>query len=450
MRKAVALFLCGVMMTSFVLSGCQKPEETEIDLTGTLTEPSEQTEPTEETTSEYENNFRKVASLYAVKMPNEDKGVRVFADGVRGGGFYSAGSGYVYFGYESLFGESRMEINLDSATLKPSVTFMLSYGDTRFYGRSHDGDVTSDGVEAFIDEIIEGNTDHYEIYDGSALADNAENIKKDLPILYSRFIKLSENAFWEVNLGLEDMGISLGSKYRDVDPAQPLSSEVVIKNEHIFEKGVCSDCGMLWCEYFYKTTGELKKAEGDWRSVYGQRSNSMFASDDYVQCTASGKDNAEIYYQHRLNLSGKTVKESCTVVGQKENKKYKSFIIYDYAQGEFKTDDNSTSYKYIYEVFVKADPGSFDQVFESKEAFKQACTVYLFVVGDDGVGRSVWDLKEEDEIKEQLEHDGCTYFTKDEIVDRLWDRYPTMLESLDKGLVWLDTSLADMGINWKK
>lgn len=70
-------------------------------------------------------------------------------------------------------------------------------------------------------------------------------------------------------------------------------------------------------------------------------------------------------------------------------------------------------------------------------------------MGDDGVGRSAWDLKEEDEIKEQLEHDGCTYFTKDEIVDRLWDRYPTMLEGLDKGLVWLDTSLTDMGINWK-
>ena len=427
MKKFVALFLSGVMMTSFILCGCQDPEASETYVSGTLTEP---TEPTEETTSEFENNYRKVASLYAVKMPNEDKGVRVFADGVRGGGFYSAGSDNVYFGYESLFGESRMEINFDSATLRPSVTFMLSYGDTRFYGRSHDGDIPSDGVEAFIDEIISGNTDHYELYDGSALADNAENIKKDLPILYSRFIKVSENAFWEVDLGLEDMGINLGSKYRKVDPEQPLSSEVVIKNEHKFEKGVCSDCGMLWCEYFYKTTGELNKIEGDWHSLYGQRSNSMFAADDYVQCTASGKDNGEIYYQHLINLSGKTVVESCTAVGKKENKKYKSFIIYDYAQGQFKNDDNSSSYKYVYEVIVNADPGSFDKVFESKEAFKQACTVYLFI--------------------EQLEHDGCTYFTKDEIVDRLWDRYPTMLECLNKGLVWLDTSLTDMGINWKK
>ena len=65
--------------------------------------------------------------------------------------------------------------------------------------------------------------------------------------------------------------------------------------------------------------------------------------------------------------------------------------------------------------------------------------------------RDVWSSKTEDEIKKMLDDEGCTYYTKDQIIDMFWKDHVKMLESIDYGLNdMMNTSLADSGINWKK
>ena len=42
------------------------------------------------------------------------------------------------------------------------------------------------------------------------------------------------------------------------------------------------------------------------------------------------------------------------------------------------------------------------------------------------------------------------YYTKDQIIDKLWEQHENYLASLDKGMVWMGLTLADIGLNWKK
>ena len=90
-------------------------------------------------------------------------------------------------------------------------------------------------------------------------------------------------------------------------------------------------------------------------------------------------------------------------------------------------------------------------MFESKEAFAERCKVSLYVIGADNVGRDVWSSKSEQEIWQMFdEADDCKYYSKEELVDMFWRDYSNMFASIDYGLTQMNTSLAEVGLNWKK
>ena len=41
------------------------------------------------------------------------------------------------------------------------------------------------------------------------------------------------------------------------------------------------------------------------------------------------------------------------------------------------------------------------------------------------------------------------YYSKEDIVDRFWDRRANFFDSMDNGMVWMKTTLKDFGFNWK-
>jgi hypothetical protein len=107
--------------------------------------------------------------------------------------------------------------------------------------------------------------------------------------------------------------------------------------------------------------------------------------------------------------------------------------------------------KYTYELTIKAKPGQYDKVFESKESLKKYATVNFYVANKKGFQSSAWGKKAKiSKLKASVEKDGCTYYTKDDIIDRLWEHHEGFLTSIDKGMVWMNVSLADVGVNWKK
>ena len=458
MKKIAATLLCGVMLTSFVLCGCQKPVETddgnenEIQTEAGYEKP-EAGDTTQATTTTAlvqinDDNLKKVVDLYNSKVPDGSHVVPVYLDGIRGEGSYSADEDLVYFDYSTMKGDSDISLNIHTDTKQISVTFQLGYGETRYYGNTSVG---FDSVESLIDTLID-NPRAYELYDDSAIAANEDNIKKDLPIIYSRLITVADKAFPELGLGLEDIGIDLGDKYRSLDPTQVISTETEVKNEHKFVNGICSDCGMCWTEYYYDAIGKLDNDEANtgWRSLYGQDSATMMSPGDYIQCSASNKESGDVFYHFIDTKKENRESITCRIYCRKAKKGVDTSIRMNYEQKMFSVGQGIVDYKYNYWLEIKADAGDYAKVFESKESFKKYAEVILFVTGDDGVGRSVWGSKKDADLKKEFEEDGCIYMTKDEAIDFFWDHHQGILASMDSGMIWLDTSLADMGVNWKK
>ena len=225
---------------------------------------------------------------------------------------------------------------------------------------------------------------------------------------------------------------------------------VAVTNIHTFENGKCNDCGMLWPEYFYESLGKLDtdSEPGSWHSVYGPDCDAMLDKGDYVQFSSYDKERASAYYQH---LDEKFNCESCRAGVATTGGTVKGGIEFAFEEGQNPLGDGTLTYKFMYKLNIDVAPGEFDKVFESKEAFAGSCTLMLCVLDDDGSYNEVWSLKREETIRKMFEEAGCTYYTRDQIIDMFWRDHTKMLESIDYGLNdMMNTSLADSGINWKK
>ena len=454
MKKTVALFLSGAILSSIILGGCTEKKETEAGKTPSQASQTENTQSqsaTSETTEKpvYDNKrldadkLQKALALYKEKEPEGEHYIAVFADGIPGDGAYMIDDKSIHFNYSSLSGQ-RVDLAIDTVKEMVYYDFGLEYGDTSYSTYTPDNAVGLSQIESFIDTLLDGHLSDYALED-SALAKNKDKIEKDIPILYARMVKLADNAFPELGFGLDELGVDWGTKYSAVDPTQLTSTEVEIKNEHKFENGVCSDCGMVWTQYFYEVLGKLSPNAEEYRYLHAQRSDSMLSPLDDIQCTANGADYVELNYT--TNNDG--IREQCRATVMNSEGKPDCSISYSLEEKEVQVDTGVFSYKYQYSLMISAKPGEFDKVFESKESLVKNSSLCLFIFDENGAGTDVYPTKSEEEIKKILEEDGCKFWTKDEFIDMFLEHYKAFFESFDKGMVWTDTSLADAGINWK-
>ena len=237
---------------------------------------------------------------------------------------------------------------------------------------------------------------------------------------------------------------------KDTTAAVKTTETTLAANEHKFVNGVCTDCGMIWNEYYYETLSKLDK-EGDpgWKSIYGPDSDSMFDSGDYVQFVGYSKDAGYILYHC---IDERPVSESLFLDISKNGKKPSVSLNYTYSMGEYSVGEGVVDHKFTYWINIDADAGDFEKVFESKESFKKSCNFYLFVKDEGSTsGTDVWSGTKEADIRKMFEgQKDCTFYTKDEMIDFFWSRYERMLQSMDNALAVMDTSLSDAGFSWKK
>lgn len=450
MKRPVSVILCCALLSSLVLCGCNKTKETTVssepEETAALVSDTEESEEPFDLFSRKidEEKLGQVSELYDSKQPEGDHVVSIYSDGIRGSGFYYFFENDFVFGYDSLHG-SLLTVNVDAESEMATVNFMLEYENSCLYGVSQKTGITE--IESVIDDLISGNTEMFDLFQKSALEVNGEEIKADFPVIYSRLITLADKAFPELGFGIEDLGIDLGDKYRPVDPVQTASNEIVIVNEHKFENGVCSDCGMLWTEYFYDAIEEeYGIPEDEWHSANGQKSPAMLSEWDYVMFTASDEYNGQIYYHH---MDEKDNIESLTIELYDDMETVK--ITFRFEQGMYSVGDGIVGYNYIYDVSIEAAPEDLDEIFKSRDSFKDYCEMH-FIIMEDGIGYDAWydSDYDDDEIAEEVEGDGCRYYTGDEIIDMFWGHRENFFESMDNAMVWLDTSLKDIGFNWKR
>ena len=430
MKKVFAVVLSGVILCSS-FCGCGKKKAWNKDLN--------------------QEWYEKTKGYYDSIYPEGRSALWLYADGVRGNGTLNFMEKTINFAYTTCDGQD-LDINISLEKNTVSLTMDLVYGDERFYVSGYDYPIGMKDIEKNIDDMIAGTPDTFTIYSDSALATHGEDVKKDIAIMYARLIAMSDNAFPELNLTMEDSGIDLGDKYRSVDPTDSLSMEIVITNEHKFEKGICSDCGMVWTEYFYDTIHELDEyGSEDWSSVYGQRTDSMINGVDYVQYISHGKDMAELLY-HPLGDSFQ-ISNDCSIMIYDTGDGIDVSIEFSLEEGKFELEGQSGVYadRFRYYLTVSAAPGEYDKVFASKEAFIDAVEAECYI-SDPETHTSIdaWEELTEEEIKKMIEDvDDCVYYTKDDVIDLVWERHENFLESLDRGMIWLDTSFEDIGINWK-
>lgn len=447
MKKVISLFVCGAMLASVVLCSCAKTTETEV------TEAETKTETAEDEAFEVpwahelnEENIKKVQEYY-FKDSGDVECISVFCDGVRGNGISDVNDNIIYLCYQSLNGD-QFDLNVHRDTYEVSFSYLLNYGDTRFYGNVS---TTLDGLEAFVDKVI-SDPGSVSLYDGSALETNEQDIKNDMPILYSRFIKLSSNAYPELGLGLEDLGIVFGDKYRTVDPTQTTSTEVEITNEHNFGNGFCIDCGMPWTEFFNDSAGKLMDHEpyGNDLIFYGQGSYTMLSYTDNIRYTSYGPLDGDISYSHITTDKDTDIQyhEDCSVEVHTYDDSIKTGVTYAFLNGSFYT-GSGISYKYRYQITFSADPGEYDKILNSKEEFMNSAEITLDIYDMETKIEDAWETMDEDEIRKIFEEDGIPYMSKDDLVDKFWNHKDNFFASMDSGMVWMHTTLADIGVNWK-
>ena len=464
MKKLVTKLLCGILMSSVVLCGCSQTTETTTSVTESQTEATTtETEPaptqTEARPEINADNMKKVADLYASKEPEGKNVVPVYVDGIKGSGSYFVDNGTLCFGY-SMNNGTTFEIRLTSGKRTADITFDIVYKeDQRLYGH---GDAVIDNIEKIIDDLIDDTASYITYSNRSAYVDHKEEIKKDLPILYSRFIQIADKAFPELGLKLEDLGINLGSKYRTTDPAQLMSMDVVITKTLDYKNGISTQGKKLWTEYFYNAVGVMgNMTRKDWRSAYGQKSASMLKPGDYVQYVAglvpgnkAKKKYAGLYYVSPTEAYSDESEQFMVNIDDASTKKTKKITVtmsYWFDMKDISIGKGVVTPKYRYRVEIKAKPGEYDKVFESKESLKKYASVNLNVSNKKGVASNAWGKKANiDKLKKSFEADGCTYYTKDQIIDKLWEHHENFLASIDYGMSEMDTSLADIGVNWKK
>ena len=445
MKKIVALLLSGVMLSSLVLCGCT-PKETEVQITSVPVVESTEVGFNNPANMLNEENVEKAQKYCASVDPEGDEGIPVFIDGIRGSGSTMVDDKLVHFNYQSLDGDN-LDINVHRDTGEVSFSIDMKYRDE---GYAADASFYLGGFEEFFDKVC-ADPASLEPSIKSALNTNLEDLKNDFPIIFSRIIAFTDVALSEAGLGFEDLGIDFGDKYRAIDPKQRTSKEVENTNEHQFENGICTDCGITWVEYYCGLVFKFAKPVVNLGriSIPGQKSPSMLSPVDEVTYFEESDCNAGMCYHHveTDNVAGIKKDDYCNIYithyGSTEIE-----IHYLYRQQKFSTGGKC----YTYYVIIQTKPGELDKVFESKESLKNHLKDCTLAINTEGKRiESVYDVNKfaEEKVGPLMEADGLTYLTEDEIVDRLWTYRSNFFTSLDNGMIWMKTSLKDFGFNWK-
>ena len=465
MKKLVSKLLCGILLSSVILCGCNQAtepaaaaaSETESQTEATTTTTTAETEPVQTTADDRPeinvDNVIKVTELYKSKEPDGSHAVVVKSDNIRGSAmYYTNADGSFHFSYDTSPYTS-ISTSIMSGKRTMSVTISLFYKNMKT-NMLITGETTIDGMESFIDALIANDKEKFYVYDNQTLDAYVDLIKKDMPILYSRFIAYGDVAFPELGLKYEDLGVRLGSKYRSVDYTQTTSNEKTVTNSNTYKNGVSTN-KKVWTEFYYNAVGKLGGMTGKgWHSAYGEQSASMLTPSDYVQYSATNKKYGEMLY-HKMTADAKEPAESFWIyvnnTSTKKKKKISVSMRYELEQKEISLGKGIITYKYMYFVTISAAPGQYNKVFASKESLKKYVKVTLLLSNKKGKITTLSEKKAfTSKMKKSFEADGCKYYTKDDLVDILWEHHESFLASLDHGLSGMGTSLADIGVNWKK
>lgn len=390
--------------------------------------------------------LQKIKDLYNSRVTDSNSPAKVYVEGVRGYAAYFADiNGEVRFSYHAM---NSNEITLCLNPKKNTGHFDLyvAEGEDSFYTRGDDTKFSD--LSSYIDELI-GGKKNYDPYKETAMINSPELLKSDLKILYARFLALWNREFSEFDVSFKKVGIDLGSNEGSVDLTQPTSTEIVVTNEHHFENGICTDCGESWTKYMNRTLAtfcgkEVKETDGktDWFSCYGQESPYCGY---YVQYTSDSTTETELFL-----MDDNDPVLSCRIrVWQNEDNSLGMNIIFGLEEGPYSAGQGIVADKYRFSTQTSAGAGEFAEIFSSKEAYKERSVTWLLSPDENRVLQFLWDEYSDEENEKAFKKDQCQYYSEEEFIDYIWEQHERMLRAIDEGMIWYDTSLKDLGVNYR-
>lgn len=451
LKKAyvVALLLSSIMC--FGLAGCTSGTESTREIPETSVSDGEDDE--EEVDDEIEESvntkkldsdwLKKVEEYYIANRYSDSYGLYSFSDVIPGSFSYSVNdSNNIYLYYNDVSGGKYISMHINDVTEVVSICVDLQYSDgTRFY--VYGEDVEYNGIEGFFDNLTTCEWDTLD--DDSALADH--DVDSDAKILYSRFINSSDVAFSKVDTSLDEYGIVLGNKYREIDPSTHLSEEPDIVNEHVFEDGVCKDCDMSWISYVRSSIAELdlyRDENGGWVSVYGPDGEYNICPSDYVQY--SSDDGYVSFYYHNFAEDDTTVD---FIMNIDEYNPDEISMQFGFEEEYYSVDIGVVDATYEYVIRVSCAPEEVAEVFASKKSLMDSSEIYLIYSDEESESLETYEMDLSDEDIAALFGDSeCEYRTKDDMYDLFWEYHENFLDGIECGLNYMDTSLADYNITY--
>ncbi|MBQ9490368.1 MAG: hypothetical protein IKQ25_10815 [Lachnospiraceae bacterium] len=389
--------------------------------------------------------WKKLREQYESQVSVDGDQAKVYVEGIRGDASYNASDlvgNQFHFSYYAMNG-NYVELNLDPQKEVAHFDLYVREDQGSFYTRGND--MAFSEISSYMEKLI-GGEENYEAYNREAWDADPELVKSDLKILYARFLRFWDQAFSEVNPTLKSYGIDFGDAYRDIDATQPTSKEIVIKNEHQFENGFCKDCGMSWTEYMNRTLATLEgktvkenAVETEWFSDYGQ--NSPYCG-YYVQYSSSETTSTELFLNDGPELS-------CRVTVKQDDDQNYIHVMFMIEENLESIGNGLLGAKYCFSVQMGASPGDYEKIFSSKEAFKEYGFLDLTFADKDRRLIRGWEEMSDEELDKMLKKDKCKYYTQDEFIDFIWAEHERMLMAIDKGMVWYDTNLEELGLNYK-
>lgn len=449
MKKAVAFLLTGTMLLS--VSACNafkkqaEESESETEETEETTEAITSESTTGETKPEAAYDPEWFPEFYDLCMEKDpENGHYVYYDDAVPGELscyvYKTDTDNVSITYTATNElEYRGYITVNYTIIETScimqTTYELFYGDemVRLYRAFQEFE--PNGLEDLISAVTEDFVDDGEFCFGDISSVPAQ---EDMNIMYSRFIYMCEKAFEGESVTFADSGIYFGSKYKDTNPETPMSFENRYEFEdHEFEDGVCTDCGISWEKYLPAAAQKRSIAPG--RPTYnGTISSKLLDPEDYTSfaITYGYPELLYVSYANDIRFNLEFVIEGADQVT----------LVYTYGYGTVSlgkgVDDNLIEYQ----IWIKCDRSEVNDYLSSPEKIVDSARFVFEYNGEDPYTTEDFTVEGTKGYFEGIT--GFEPLSQEELVKVFCSQVPNIFGSLDDLLADINTSFKDGGISY--
>lgn len=287
-------------------------DATDENATEVTEEPAETTEETAEDVVDDGTPAGKYASLIAdtqAVIKENEKYYVCYDSGMSGFLKVYKEDTCIYFTYEDDTNE-KFTVLFFPEEMTASASAALDFEENYGCYYSSRGPMTLSDIKDFID-AGEADTECFILKDDIGHGEVPEGVdtRDDLARLYARWYRLFDKLLNDFGYSYEDLGLEKDRMVTDVSATEKLDSEPqIVVSEHVFEDGVCTDCGKDWKECYNETMVASYPAryDGSLMMISAHYLPSFINNYDYVLIEAEPEYNSMNLFYYSTNFDGES------------------------------------------------------------------------------------------------------------------------------------------------